>query len=118
MSLRLLDDDDDSLAANHEDPREDLGYGYRPDPEPHPTLEPRGRGRAAAPLFFTVAEKPDCRPEERGGTIGGAHVCRTCHEPTPILHAIGDDPRRLYCGKCQGTANRERIGWGSQGAPR
>lgn len=32
--------------------------------------------------------------------------CRTCGEPTAILHSIAPDIRRLHCGECQGKANR------------
>lgn len=56
------EDIDDSMAANPEEPREDL---------------PR--------------------------------ICERCRQPAGVLHSIGSDQRRLYCGKCQGDHNRESV---------
>jgi hypothetical protein len=118
------DDDLDAFARRDEDPREATGYVTpRTAPAVHPTLEPRGPARKVGALFYTVVEREDCRPEERGGPVGGeGKKCRDkslggCGEPANILHATGDDPRRLYCGACQGRINRERVGWGQAAEP-
>jgi len=93
VTLRLIPDDDDSLAANQEPPdldqrrrgRGDKGEGYwRPEWVP-------GRPPAAV-----VATAP--------------RLCRRCHErPAHHQDPDGTSAERTVCGECQGRANRERM---------
>lgn len=77
----MLDDEDDSLAANPEPPR-------RRKHEPHGIWVPVFR------------ETPPTAPHETG-----PKVCRGCQKQTPILHSIAPDIRREFCGECQGRSH-------------
>lgn len=39
----------------------------------------------------------------------GPKECRDCREKFAILHAVGNEIRRVVCGKCQGDFNRSRL---------
>jgi hypothetical protein len=39
----------------------------------------------------------------------GLKECRDCREKFAILHAVGNEIRRVVCGKCQGDFNRGRL---------
>ena len=110
-----LDDEEaelDRIAARDrdDDPRADLGY--QPAPAVHPTLEPRTVKPPPGAGHWGIAWIPG-EAREAGAIGGGPHVCARCGESCPVLHAIGDDPRRKVCGACSGKANRERVGWAS-----
>ncbi len=110
MTLRLIpDDEDDSLAANPEDARGDLGY----DATTAPRSARRPTGKDTRWTFVEVAGKPR---DGESGPIGGALECapapKGCGQPTPVLHADPrtQHPQRVICGKCQGERNAERMG--------
>ena len=111
MTLRIVTDGiDDSLAANPEPPRADLGY--------EATNSPRGRAAPARLRYWAIVERDGVAPSDAAGSVGGeAKHCRTCGEVAAILHAIGSDPRRLYCGRCQGDANRKIVGYAQAAEP-
>lgn len=101
------DIEDDSMAANPEPARADLGY----EAANAPRLRRRPTGGATRWTFVEVDA-----PRE-AASAAGPHRCERCGESAPVLHPIGDDPRRRYCGACQGAANRERVGWAQAAEP-
>ena len=109
MTLRLIpDDEDDRMSANPEDPRGDLGYAD--------TTAPRLRARPTGrPTHWAFVEREGAAPAV--DVPGAVKRCRTCPAEVAILHAIGDDPRRLYCGACQGAENRRIIGYAKAAEP-
>jgi hypothetical protein len=102
--LRLVDDEDDSLAANQDDPRGDLGY--------ETTTEPRLRRRQpGGPTRWEFVEVP-----ARPGDVGGPNVCRDrasggCGEPSATLHADPrtSAPQRVLCPRCTGDRMRDLM---------
>ena len=109
MTLRLIpDDEDDRMSANPEEPRGDLGYAD--------TTAPRLRARPTGrPTHWAFVEREGAARD--AGEVGApAKHCARCGEPAPVLHAAPGSIVRSICGKCEGAANRDRIGWGSGGA--
>lgn len=105
MTLRLIPDDDDRMSANPEEPRAGLGYDA-------PRLRARPPGR---PTHWAFVEREGAARD--AGEVGApAKHCARCGEPAPVLHAAPGSIVRSICGKCEGAANRDRIGWGSGGA--
>lgn len=93
MTLRLIPDDDDSLAANQEPP----------------DLDQRRRGRGDKGEGYW---RPEWVAGRHAAAVTPSKVCRECREQATVLH---QDPRtthpgRVICGVCQGRANRERMG--------
>ena len=94
MTLRLIPDEDDSLAANQ---------------EPF-DLDQRRRGRGdKGEGHFAVCWVPG---KPAAAASAPSKICRECREPATVLH---QDPRtthpeRVICGGCQGRANRDRMG--------
>ena len=94
MTLRLIPDDDDSLAANQEPP----------------DLDQRRRGRGDKGEGYWRLEWVQGWPPI--APAAASKLCRECRESATVLH---QDPRtthpeRVICGGCQGRANRERMG--------
>lgn len=112
MTLRLVpDDEDDSLAANPESPRGDLGYGV--------TTEPRQARRPSGGEKHWKFVEAD-GPAREAGPVGGPNVCaerpRGCGQPAPVLHADprSSHPQRVLCSRCCGDAMRDRTDGGRQ----
>ena len=94
--------EDDSMAANPEPARVDLGY--REASAPRSFKPPPGAGH------WGIVWIPGA---DRSAPLStGAKKCAECPAEVAILHAVGDDPRRKVCGDCQGRRNRERMGSG------
>lgn len=89
----MSDEEDDSMAANPEPPRVETGYAARKRREQYGEWVMRWEPRAPEP--------PQPKPTEM--------FCKQCKEKTSTLHSIHPEIRRLWCGKCQGQANRARM---------
>lgn len=88
--MRIVDDEDDSMAANPEAPR--IAQGYQT------TTEPRRKDK---PGYWDVVWR-DAKPANDARPV---KQCRGCKEPTAILHSIAPEIRREYCGTCQGRSH-------------
>lgn len=109
----MSDAEDDSMAANPESPRADLGYDA--------TTAPRLRRRPAGGATVWAFVERDGNPVDHGVAVGGGpHECRKCRERAPVLHADPDrtGPERVICSRCTGDAMRERIGWAKASDPK
>lgn len=116
MTLRLVPDDDDSMAANPEPPRKDIGYSGRENRSRY-----RPTGGDVRWSFVEIDARRATTEAESGGRVGGQLKCAPrdatypgCGEPATVLHADprNGEPRRTLCGLCQGAILRERIGGG------
>lgn len=113
-TLRLVpdrdDDIDDSMAANPEDPRDDLGGYGKPEQHnagPAVTLEPRGKRRAGAPTHWAIVERDGAGPAQ----VAAGRICRSCGAASSVLvqHPRRNDWQRDTCPNCAGIARRGML---------
>jgi hypothetical protein len=101
------EDIDDSMSANPEPARADLGYQVTTEPR---SRRPRGDQAGRWEIVFREGVSADPASPV-------ARTCRLCG-PVPagtILHSLGDDIRRNVCGPCVGKENRRRYCSGGGG---
>ncbi len=96
----MIDDEDDSMAANIEEPR---GASYEA------TTVSRRRAKPDGLTHFAIVERPGALPIAAARPV--TRACRECGAGG-VMHA---DPRnsipdRVMCGECQGRINRDRMG--------
>ena len=110
--LRIVpppDEIDDSMFANPEDPRDELG-GFGPDTPKGAavTLEPRGRRRPGGPTHWRIVEAEGTSPV----AVVAERRCQKCGEAASVLvhnPRNVNEPRRTHCPKCAGEIRRGML---------
>lgn len=94
------DEIDDSLAANAEEPRAEIGY--------RETTAPRTRKPHGGVGHWVVEFRDGAAPVNDARAVAACRICGPV-PPGTILHSSGTDIRRNVCGKCAGLENRRRM---------